>query len=92
VLDDGHDRRGGACAADRGPRLAVPDLAVVELDLDQRRVEGRDPAEVRDVLRRLGDGAAEPGRADVADADLGPPGIIENRSSTASERPERELD
>jgi hypothetical protein len=50
VLDDGDDRRGGPCAPDGGARLAVPDLAVVELYLDQCGVEGRDPAEVGDVL------------------------------------------
>jgi hypothetical protein len=69
VLDDRDDRGGGARAADGGPRLAVADLAVVELDLDQRRVEGRDPAEVGDVLRGLRDRTAQPGRADVTDAD-----------------------
>jgi hypothetical protein len=73
VLDDGDDRRGGPRTADGGARLAVPDLAIVELYLDQCRVEGRDPAEVGDVLRGLGDRTAQPGRADVTDADRGAP-------------------
>jgi hypothetical protein len=85
VLDDGDDRRGGAGAADGGARLAVADQAVVGLDLDQRRVEGRDPAEVGDVLRCLGDRAAQPGRADVADADLRSP----VQSSRIDHRPPR---
>jgi hypothetical protein len=89
VLDDRDDRRGRAGAADGRPRLAVADQAILGLDLDQRRVEGLDPAEVGDVLRGLGDRAAQPGGADVADADRRSPGVIENRSSTASERLDR---
>jgi hypothetical protein len=73
VLDDRDDRRGSPRATDGGACLAVADLPVVELDLDQRRVEGRDPAEVGDVLRGLRDRTAKPGGADVTDADRGAP-------------------
>jgi hypothetical protein len=87
VLDDRDDRRRRSGAADGRPRLAVADLAVVQLDLDQRAVERRDAPEVGDVLGRLGDRAAEPGCADIADRY---DGLLENgrRSLTSALWPE----
>ena len=67
ALDDRHQRRAVAAAADRGLGLAVADQSTRRAQRDEHAVEGRDAAEVRAVLALGRERHVQPGGLDALD-------------------------